>query len=108
MHRSLKQEDTWKGTLARTGGQKVGMFGESTGLVDNIPSDAPLGCKSSGTPLEILSCPRGSASCSGKGKSLVQFGLQYHQVFSLLQSGYPSAARLRFFRLLDSVPYFPG
>jgi hypothetical protein len=52
-------------------------------------------------------CPRGSASCSGKGKGLVQFALQYHQVVSFLQSGYPSAARLRFFRLLDSVPYFP-
>jgi hypothetical protein len=43
MHRSLKQEGTRKGTLAGTGGQKGGMFGESTGPVDNIPSDAPLG-----------------------------------------------------------------
>jgi hypothetical protein len=27
---------------------------------------------------------------------------------SFLESGYPSAARLRFFRVLDSVPYIPG
>jgi hypothetical protein len=31
MHRSLMQEGTRKGTLAGTGGQKGGMFGESTG-----------------------------------------------------------------------------
>jgi hypothetical protein len=43
LHRSLKQEGPRKGTLARTGGQNGGMFGESTGLVDYIPSDAPLG-----------------------------------------------------------------
>jgi hypothetical protein len=43
MHRSSKQEGTRKGTLARTGGQKGGMFGESTGPVDYIRSDAPLG-----------------------------------------------------------------
>jgi hypothetical protein len=43
MHRSSKHEGTRKGTLARTGGQKGGMLGESTGPVDYIPSDAPLG-----------------------------------------------------------------
>jgi hypothetical protein len=43
MHRFLKQEGTRKGTLAGTGGQKGGMLGESTGPVDNIPRDTPLG-----------------------------------------------------------------
>jgi hypothetical protein len=41
MHRSLKQEGTQKGTLSGTAGQKGGMFGESTGPVDYIPSDSP-------------------------------------------------------------------
>jgi hypothetical protein len=57
MHRSLKQEGTGKGTLnlAPTGGLKGCMFGESTGPVDNIPSDVPLGgnrkCTEHGIPV---------------------------------------------------------
>jgi hypothetical protein len=43
MFRSLKQVGTRRGTLAGTRGQKGGMFGESIGLVDNVPSDTPLG-----------------------------------------------------------------
>jgi hypothetical protein len=60
MHRSLKQEGTRKGTLAGTGGQKGGMFGKSTGPVDNIPSDAPLGgnwkCTEQGVPVHRAGC----------------------------------------------------
>jgi hypothetical protein len=53
-------------------------------------------------------CPRGSASCSGERKSLWIIRFTVSPVSSLPQSGYPSAARLRFLRLLNSVPYFPG
>jgi hypothetical protein len=42
MHRSLKQEGARRGTLAGTGGQKEGMFGESPEPVDNVPSDAVI------------------------------------------------------------------
>jgi hypothetical protein len=42
MHRSLKQEGTRRVQLTGTGRQKGGMFRESTGPVDNVPSDAPL------------------------------------------------------------------
>jgi hypothetical protein len=36
MHMSLKEEGTQRGTLAGIGGQKEGMFGESTGPVDSL------------------------------------------------------------------------
>jgi hypothetical protein len=49
MYWSLKQEGTRRGKLAGTGGQKGDMFWESTGPVDNFPSDAPLGGKASTT-----------------------------------------------------------
>jgi hypothetical protein len=42
MHRSLKQEDIGRGTLAGTGGLKWGMFRESTGPVDIVLSDTTL------------------------------------------------------------------
>jgi hypothetical protein len=32
----------WREALAGIGGRKRGIFGESIGPVDNVPSDAPL------------------------------------------------------------------
>jgi hypothetical protein len=43
MFRSLKQEGTRRRTLAGTGESEGGMLGESTGPVEKVPSDAPLG-----------------------------------------------------------------
>jgi hypothetical protein len=64
MHRSLKQGGTRRGTLnfAGTGGQKEGLFGESTGPVDNVPSDAPLGGNRKCTEQSV---PAPSTGCSG-------------------------------------------
>jgi hypothetical protein len=39
---TLQQEGTQRVKPTGTGRQKGGMFGESTGPVDNVPSDAPL------------------------------------------------------------------
>jgi hypothetical protein len=54
MHRFLKQKGTRKVKLSGTGKQKGGLFGESTGPVDNVPSDAPL---------------RGNRKCTDQGVS---------------------------------------
>jgi hypothetical protein len=60
MFRSLKQGGTRRGTLAGTGGQKGGKFGESTGPVDNVLSDTPLGgnrkCTEQGVPAQRTGC----------------------------------------------------
>jgi hypothetical protein len=60
MLRSLKQEGTRRGTLAGTGGPKGRMFGESTGPVDYVPSDTPLGgnrkCTDQGVPAQRAGC----------------------------------------------------
>jgi hypothetical protein len=54
--RSLKQQGTRRGTLPGTGGQQEGKFGESTGSVDNVPSDIPLvgnrNCTEQGVPAQ--------------------------------------------------------
>jgi hypothetical protein len=60
--------------LAGTAGQKGGMFGESTGPVDSVPSDTPLGgnrkCTEQGVPAQRAGCssadrvPAQRAGCS--------------------------------------------
>jgi hypothetical protein len=70
MHRSLKQVGTRKGTLAGTGGQKGGMFGESIGPVDKIPSDAPLGGNRQGTQQGVPAQRAGCSSAVRKKLSL--------------------------------------
>jgi hypothetical protein len=61
MQRSLKQDGTRRWTLAGAGGQKGGMFGESTGPFDNIPSDAPVGGNRKSTEQVV---PAQRAGCS--------------------------------------------
>jgi hypothetical protein len=69
MQRSLKQEGTRRGTLAGIWGQKEGMFGKSKGLVDNVPSDVPLGSNRKRTEQSV---PAPSTGCSSAVRLVVR------------------------------------
>jgi hypothetical protein len=62
MHMSLKQEDARRAKLNGTGMQNGGMFGESNGPVDNVPSDSFLSGKRKCTEQSVPGQPTGCSS----------------------------------------------
>jgi hypothetical protein len=117
MDRSLKQEGTRRGTLPGKGRQKGGMFGESAGPVDNIPSDAPLGgnrkCTEQGVPAQRAGFSRAFRLAVRNEANLVRrlaysvafvsVGLFSSSFLSGIQEILPRTARLSFWCTLLGV-----